>query len=105
MKNEAPHATEAGYPGWRLIGYRAPHYFCFVAPLPDHVRVGFEHGHALPDPKNMLEPMGKQVRFVRLEPGKRIPTAALRALIRAALEPPAHRRQGNRRRSKAKRSS
>ncbi len=94
VRERVPHASEAGYPGWRLIGYRAPHYFCFVAPQPDHVRVGFEYGVALPDPKGVLEPMGKQVRFVRLEPGKRIPKAALRALIEAAAQytPPARKR-------------
>jgi DNA transformation protein and related proteins len=95
VKTQAPHATEAGYPGWQLIGYRAPHYFCFVAPQPDHVRVGFEHGHALPDPKGVLEPMGKQVRFVRLEPGKRIPVTALRGLIQKALETPRPKKQGD----------
>jgi DNA transformation protein len=85
VREEAPKASERAYPGWRLIGYRAPHYFCFIAPLPEHVRVGFEHGHALPDPRHVLEPGGKQVRFVRLQPGKRFPERALRELIRAAL--------------------
>jgi DNA transformation protein and related proteins len=28
VRRAAPDATEAGYPGWRLIGYRSPHYFC-----------------------------------------------------------------------------
>jgi len=105
IRKEVPQASEAGYSGWHLIGYRAPHYFCFVAPLPDHVRLGFEHGHALPDPKHVLEPMGKQVRFVRLEPGKRMPRAALIALIRVALEhspPPREGRASARRSSGAK---
>jgi DNA transformation protein and related proteins len=98
VRAAAPEASEAGYPGWRLIGYRAPHYFCFVAPQPDHVRVGFEHGCALPDPQHVLEPMGKQVRFVRLVPGKRMPAAALRALIRAALayQPPPRAKKARR---------
>lgn len=82
---EAPDAVEAGYPGWRLIGYRCPHYFCFVAPQADHVRLGFEHGRRLPDPDSVLEPMGKQVKFVRLVPGKAIPLRSVRALVRAAL--------------------
>lgn len=85
VRAAAPDASEAGYPGWKLIGYRSPHYFCFIAPQRDHVRLGFEHGHRLADPDGLLEPMGKQVRFVRLLPGKRIPTAALRGLIRTAL--------------------
>jgi len=82
---EAPEAIEAGYAGWRLIGYRSPHYFCFVAPQKDHVRLGFEHGNRLPDPDGVLEPMGKQVKFVRLEAGRAFPTNSVRALIRAAL--------------------
>jgi DNA transformation protein len=81
----APDATEAGYPGWRLIGYRSPHYFCFIAPHPDHVRLGFEHGHRVSDPHGVLESMGKQVKFVRLVPGQRLPVTPLRELIEAAL--------------------
>jgi hypothetical protein len=82
---EAPQAEEAGYVGWRLIGYRSPHYFCFVAPQSDHVRLGFEHGVRLRDPDGVLESMGKQVRFVRCVPGRPLPLAAMRSLIRAAL--------------------
>jgi DNA transformation protein and related proteins len=85
VRTEAPDALEIGYVGWRLIGYRCPHYFCFVAPQADHVRVGFEHGHRLADPDGVLEAMGKQVRFVRLVPGRPMPLAPLRALIRDAL--------------------
>jgi DNA transformation protein and related proteins len=85
VRAAAPEATEAGYRGWRLIGYRSPHYFCFVAPQKDHVRLGFEHGVRLDDPDGLLEAMGKQVRFVRLLPGQRLPTSALRRLIHAAL--------------------
>jgi hypothetical protein len=86
VRDAAADATEAGYRGWKLIAYRSPHYFCFIAPQRDHVRLGFEHGHRLGDPDGLLEPMGKQVRFVRLLPGKRIPAAALRRLIGFALE-------------------
>jgi len=81
----APDASEAGYAGWRLIGYRSPHYFCFVAPQADHVRLGFEHGNRLSDSAHLLEPMGKQVRFVRCEPGTTIPVRGIQELIRAAL--------------------
>lgn len=81
----APDATEAGYAGWRLIGYRSPHYFCFIAPQADHVRLGFEHGNRLRDEDGVLEPMGKQVCFVRLTPGKAVPKAAIVRLIQQAL--------------------
>jgi DNA transformation protein len=91
---EAPEAEEAGYAGWRLIGYRSPHYFCFVAPQADHVRLGFEHGVRLGDPDGLLEPMGKQVRFVRCTPGRALPLRAIRSLIRAALKLPPLSRRG-----------
>jgi DNA transformation protein len=91
---EAPDSEEAGYVGWRLIGYRSPHYFCFVAPQADHVRLGFEHGVRLGDPAGLLEPMGKQVRFVRCRPGRALPVRGIRALIRAALALPPPSRSG-----------
>jgi hypothetical protein len=89
---EAPEASEAGYAGWRLIGYRCPHYFCFVAPQADHMRLGFEHGNRLADPDGLLEPMGKQVRFVRLVPGSAIPVKGIRTLIRSAFQTKPERR-------------
>jgi DNA transformation protein and related proteins len=89
----APDAAEAGYAGWRLVGYRCPHYFCFVAPQADHVRLGFEHGNRLLDPDGLLEPMGKQVRFVRLAPGKRLPVSGIRNLLQWALQTKPERRK------------
>ena len=64
-----PNTTEAVYPGWRLIGYRqmdrpGGRYFCFVAPMADHVRLGFEYGSSLTDDHDLLEGEGKQVRYV-----------------------------------------
>ena len=73
--------------GWNLIGYRCPagrssRYFCFIAPLDDHVRLGFEYGIALDDPDELLEGDGTQVRYVRLD-GRKMPLS-LRPLIREA---------------------
>jgi len=39
IRKAAPEASEAGYSGWHLIGYRSPHYFCFAAPHADHRRL------------------------------------------------------------------
>jgi hypothetical protein len=49
------------------------------------VRLGFEHGVRLADPDGILEPMGKQVRFVRTIPRRVLPTAAIEQLIQQAL--------------------
>jgi DNA transformation protein and related proteins len=105
VRAAAPDAEEAGYAGWRLIGYRSPHYFCFVAPQPDHVRLGFEHGKRLPDPDGVLEPMGKQVRFVRLVPGRPIPLVSVKRLLRAALATPPLARQRQAKRTKRARTT
>jgi hypothetical protein len=83
-----PEVEEAGYPGWKLIGYRNRRYFGFIAPMSDHIRLGFEHGATLPDPEGLLYGDGRQVRYIPLyslndlqvEPIKDlILTAALRA--------------------------
>jgi DNA transformation protein len=94
---EVPNAEEAGHAGWKLIAYRAPRYFCFIAPMRDHVRLGFERGIDLRDPDGLLEGTGTQVRFVRLEEHIPPPEGPLRALIRQAAD------KARARRSKAQR--
>lgn len=53
---------------WRGIGFHHPAagYVCAVFPAADHVRVGFEHGHLLPDPGVVFDPGGKQVRYIAI---------------------------------------
>ena len=65
-----PDATEKLRRGWGLIGYSAPAYFAFIAPGPDEVRIGFEWGVMLPDPKRLLEGSGSQVRHVTIRTTK-----------------------------------
>ena len=86
IRQVEPDVTEAGYPGWRLIGYRHQGYFGFIAPHPDHVRLGFEHGVRLPDPDGLLQGTGKQVRYIRLGRARDIPVRTVKRLIAAALE-------------------
>jgi DNA transformation protein and related proteins len=85
VRRVAPEASELGYPGWKLIGYRSPHYFCFVAPQSDEVRLGFEQGTKLRDPERLLSGTGSQVRFVRVRPGGKLKEAALAGLVEQAL--------------------
>lgn len=61
-----PDATEKVYLGWHGIGFHHPDvgYVCAVFPGEDHVRVGFEHGHLLPDAHELFDPGGGQVRYV-----------------------------------------
>jgi hypothetical protein len=81
-----PNTTEAVYSGWRLIGYRQMdrprgRYFCFVAPMPDHARHGFEYGTSLTDDHNLLEGDGKQVRYVTVRDRGSIDRERLAALL------------------------
>jgi hypothetical protein len=76
---------EYGMPGWRLIGFRRRGYFAFIQPMPDHVRLGFEHGAALPNIGGLLEGDGKQVRFVSIRSARAAGSRALKTLLSAAL--------------------
>ena len=63
-----PDATERVYLGWHGIGFHhsTAGYVCAIFPGKDHVRVGFEHGHLLPDPDHVFDSGGEQVRYVTL---------------------------------------
>ncbi len=84
IRQVVPEVEEAGYPGWKLIGYRHGRYFCFIAPKEDRVYLGFEQGSTLPDPNGLLEGTGKQVRQVMLRPGPDLSLAPLKELIQIA---------------------
>src|SRR5262245_10411474 len=66
-----PNVDEAVYVGWHLIGYRVregrrSRYFCFIAPFPDRVALGFEYGVLLTNDSGLLEGDGTQVRHVTI---------------------------------------
>jgi hypothetical protein len=79
-----PGATERLRAGWGLLGYDAPRYFAFVAPMPDHVRIGFERGAWLADPAGLLRGEGRQVRHVEIRRATDLRAPALAALLREA---------------------
>jgi hypothetical protein len=56
VKKTVEGAQESGYPGWHAIGYRHPAvgYFCGIFPSKDRVKLFFEYGSTLPDPKKIL---------------------------------------------------
>jgi hypothetical protein len=59
-------------------------YFFFVAPMPDHVRLGFEYGTSLTGDHNLLEGDGKQPRYVTLRDRGSIDPERLAALVAEA---------------------
>ena len=69
IRSAMPAATERVYPGWHGLGFHHPTagYVCALFPAADHVRVGFEHGHLLPDPGGWFDSGGRRVRYVTVE--------------------------------------
>ena len=89
VKTTMPELIEAVAPGWKLIGYRvvglrSSKYFCYLAPMEDHVRLGFEYGRWLTDPSHILQGSGTQVRFVVIKNEKEIRVKVLQQLIAEA---------------------
>lgn len=64
-----PDATEKVYLGWHGVGFHHPDagYVCAIFPGEDHVRVGFEHGHLLPDAHELLVPGGSRVGYITVK--------------------------------------
>ncbi len=77
--------VEAGQPGLKRIGLRRCGAFAFVEPMVDHVRLGFEHGHALPDLGGLLEGHAGPVRYLTLRTAEEVASRAVKMLISAAL--------------------
>ena len=75
--NDVTELLHDGYPTACLGDYP----FAYVGAFKSHVNVGFFYGAELPDPAAMLEGSGKQMRHVKVRPGKALDAAALEVLI------------------------
>ncbi len=85
-----PDVMERVYPGWKIIGYRAPLgtssvYIGFLEPFQDRVVLGFEYGVLLSDPDGVLEGSGTQVRQVTIRSVKEIRKSILVPLLLQAV--------------------
>ena len=91
VKETIPNTTEAVYVGWKLIGYRVREgkydaYFCFIAPFPDRIVLGFEYGIQLYDPDHRLEGNGTQVRYLTVRKKGDVEPEIFRAFIAEAAQ-------------------
>jgi hypothetical protein len=91
VKETTPHVKEAVYTGWKLIGYRVKQgrreaYFCFIAPFPNRLMLGFEYGIQLFDPYLRLEGEGTQVRYLTIREKEDINPEVFRAFIAEAAQ-------------------
>ncbi len=86
VKETIPNVKEAVYSGWKLIGYRVKKgrkdaYFCFIAPFPNRIMLGFEYGIQLFDPNLRLEGDGTQIRYLTVREKDDIDPESFRAFI------------------------
>lgn len=58
--------------------------FAYVNVFKSHTNVGFYYGAQLEDPAGLLEGAGKNMRHVKVKPGREPDSAALGSLIHAA---------------------
>ena len=91
VKETVPNVKEAVYTGWKLIGYRVKKsksdaYFCFIAPFPNRILLGFEYGIQLFDPSLRLEGEGTQVRYLTVREKEDIEPEVFRAFIAEAAQ-------------------
>ena len=96
IESTIPDLTPKANPGWRAITYRHPDagYVVGLFPFADRVEVVFERGAALADPDGILEggERMKQVRYVTLRPGTKVPRDAIVRLLHTAVHHGALRR-------------
>ena len=91
VKETTPNVKEAVYTGWKLIGYRVKQgkrdaYFCFIAPFPNRIMLGFEYGILLFDPNLRLEGEGSQVRYLTVREKGDVDPESFRAFIAEAAQ-------------------
>ena len=66
-------------------GQKYAELVCTIIPSKAGLKLGFNRGIDLPDPDHLLEGTGKISRYVVITPGVALSTAALKKLLKAAL--------------------
>ena len=90
MRQGGPDVRELMHDGYATVCVQdAP--FAYVGVFKAHVNVGFFHGATLPDPERLLEGNGKDMRHVKLKPGRPVDEPSLEALVNAAYQDVAER--------------
>ena len=83
-----PGLVERVYPSWKTIGYgssvKMSAQVCYIEAMEKSVRLGFNRGAFLPDPKHLLEGTGDLLRFIQFNQEKEINSNAILDLLRAA---------------------
>ena len=84
-----PGITEVPWARQKIAGYgvgpkKMSQHFCYIAPFQKHLNLGFMYGAHLPDPQNLLEGKGADLRHVKIRSATDLEGAGLRELIAEA---------------------
>ena len=84
-----PGITEVPWARQKIAGYgvgpkKMSQHFCYIAPFKKHLNFGFMYGAHLPDPQNLLEGKGADLRHVKIRNAADLEDEGLRALIAEA---------------------
>ena len=88
VRGTMPEANEVLFARHNHIGYSFTESMhdrvCYICPLQDYVRLGFDFGGHLADPERMLEGTGKRMRHVKVRTLKEADNPVLKQLVEAA---------------------
>ena len=81
-----PGITEAPWARQKIAGYgvgpkKMSQHFCYIAPFKRHLNLGFMYGAHLPDPQNLLEGQGADLRHIKIRSTADLEQAGVRELI------------------------
>ena len=84
-----PDVVEVVWPKQNIAGYgvgpkKMSEQFCYIALLKERINLGFYYGSDLPDPENLLEGTGKNLRHIKISRLEQLEKPALRDLVEAA---------------------
>ena len=84
-----PGITEVPWARQKTAGYgvgpkKMSEHFCYLAPFKKHLNLGFFYGADLPDPENLLEGAGKDLRHIKIHSADQLQQPAVRQLIEHA---------------------
>lgn len=84
-----PEVVEVVWLKQRISGYgvgpkKMSEQFCYIAIFKQRINLGFYYGSDLPDPQNLLEGTGKNLRHAKISHSEQLENPALRDLVVAA---------------------
>ncbi|MEZ4592153.1 MAG: DUF1801 domain-containing protein [Chloroflexota bacterium] len=89
IQDVMPNVVEVVWPTQRMAGYgvgpkKMSEQFCYIGPFKKHINLGFYYGADLPDPQNLLEGTGQNLRHIKIRQPEQLENPAVRDLVVAA---------------------